>query len=184
MINQLKSKFLIFILSFLLIFSYQSVSWASVKYTEPKIEIIDAKIDKSIFLTDNKTDYISVEQLPNTDLSIFSLFIPGLGQMLMGDFWRGFAFVISFFTGVIAIFYEVTFAFSLLPDLILQNYRGNIIFLIFISWIAILITIGILNIIDADSMARMIKYKRKELENNQNQSSSINRGITFNVLSF
>jgi hypothetical protein len=118
-------KFIVVLVALVYLFLNQSQVWAAAQ-SEEKLEGI-ILIDKSTFFAKEiSPDLISkgiFTNETNSGLWVASIFITGLGQMLMGDIWRGAGFLINellIFVVPYAVasalfghsFYE-TFAFSL-----------------------------------------------------------------------
>lgn len=98
----MKQKFFILIFSLILTFVYQSKVWAITDHIKETTQIVNTNIDKSIFFPSAETPNLIVRD-KDSDLWIASIFIPGLGQMLMGDLLRGLKYTLIFTFAVVFI---------------------------------------------------------------------------------
>ncbi|MBC7475957.1 MAG: hypothetical protein H7263_16870 [Candidatus Sericytochromatia bacterium] len=104
----MSKKFLISLISFLLIFTDQSQVFAQTNSMEQIAKQNTYTIDKNIFFIAEKSDTsLSIKDVDHTSkLWMASLFIPGAGQALMGDEIKGagfFVLEIGLFVSMIAI---------------------------------------------------------------------------------
>lgn len=109
-------KLLIIFITFITIFLPQSQAWATVNNSEKIIKEINISIDKSTFLAIDDSPALIArrerqkETNTNSIAWFSSIFIAGLGQILMGDFWRGFKFTLlvyglAIFSGPLTYFF-------------------------------------------------------------------------------
>lgn len=91
-------KFFIVLVTMLSVFLTQSQVWAAVQQSDKVVENLNIQIDKSTFMVSDEApaiiarrDRSSVSHTPS-GLWIVSIFILGLGQILMGDALRGLKF--------------------------------------------------------------------------------------------
>jgi len=88
-------KFLISLVAFITVFFLQAQVWAASQNVEKvtQNQVQTYTIDTSSFLTDEEPIQLSRRMAVGGEaaqwLWVASAFIPGLGQLLMGDLWRG-----------------------------------------------------------------------------------------------
>src|SRR5687768_16392759 len=84
-------KFLIILFSFVYLLISQGNCWAAGRNADVPAEYTLSSRDFSV----TQAPYLLAEGLtirPKTNIWVMSIFILGLGQMLMGDVWRGLRF--------------------------------------------------------------------------------------------
>lgn len=90
-------RFLISILAFVTVFMYQSQSWAATEQTARVAEVVQIEHEQAALVAD-AAPYQMAKRMTSADMSnmmwIASIFIPGLGQILMGDLWRGLKYTL------------------------------------------------------------------------------------------
>src|SRR5687768_777764 len=88
-------KFLVVLVAFVTVFLTQSQAWAAVQNADKVQQAITA--DKSTFFAKESPDMLAAKMGTggaNSMMWIASIFIAGLGQILMGDLWRGLKFLL------------------------------------------------------------------------------------------
>lgn len=173
-------KFLVVLVAFVTVFLTQSQVWAAVQNSDKVQQAIT--VDKSVFFAqETSPDMLAMKMGRGGDTSflwIASIFIPGLGQILMGDVWRGLKFLL------LTIGLEVVWA--VLAGVILAGAYANPgsgagligIFGIvgIIVWVVV-IAVWIWNIIDAYSMAQegagMSKLNENDIANLEKQLNAV-----------
>lgn len=115
--------------------------------------------NSNIFVSEKPYQLVNIENNENKDPSLWiaSIFIPGLGQMMMGDFGRGIKFTIIAISSVLLFIYSITNALA--PG-------NNTAFLFYLSPIVLLIN-HIWNIIDGVSMSQDI------IKNSESKKTSL-----------
>ena len=97
----MKNKFITIIIAFITVFFSQSQVWAAANSSETTTQAINVAIDKSVFLSNDESPAIIAKRVGDVKEKsswwIASIFIVGLGQIIMGDFWRGFKFMLNFY---------------------------------------------------------------------------------------
>ena len=97
----MKNKFIIVVIAFITLFFSQSQVWASSENLKNHTEFNNIQIDKSVFLSNDESPAIIAKRVGDvkekSSWLIASIFIVGLGQIIMGDFWRGFKFMLNFY---------------------------------------------------------------------------------------
>ena len=107
-------RILVTLIAFVTVFMTQSQVWAAANNAEKTTQAINVAIDKSTFLVADDAPAMIAKRMGdgggNSMMWIASIFITGLGQILMGDLWRGLKFIfmvvgvyaVSIILGVIA----------------------------------------------------------------------------------
>lgn len=90
-------RFLTVLVAFVTVFLYQSQSWAAVESAEQMRDTIT--IERNMVLTsDDAPAMIAAKRMGSggteSMIWIASIFVTGLGQILMGDLWRGLKFTL------------------------------------------------------------------------------------------
>ena len=149
----MKKKFITVIIAFIAVFFSQSQVWASSENLKIQTEFNNIQIDKSIFLSLDESPAIIAKRdsQGNNSIWIASIFFVGLGQILMGDLWRGLKFTLLVYgIGIIGTVLEAVVTgtsagtsagFRLASIIGLVGYIVAIVFYVF-------------NIIDAYSMSQ------------------------------
>lgn len=90
-------RILVTLIAFVTVFMTQSQSWAAANSAEKTTQAINVAIDKSTFLASDDAPAMIAKRMgdggANSMMWIASIFITGLGQILMGDLWRGLKFI-------------------------------------------------------------------------------------------
>ena len=101
----MKNKFIIVVIAFITLFFSQSQVWASSENLKNHTEFSNIQIDKSVFLSNDESPAIIAKRVGDVKEQsswwIASLFIAGLGQILMGDLWRGLKFTLVAYGSII-----------------------------------------------------------------------------------
>lgn len=181
----MKNRLFIIMISLIILFTYQSKVFAFINTTHETEENMNIQIDKSVFMINNE---IPKQYSERPDLTanywVASLFLPGLGQILMGDFWRGVKFIL-FFTGMTILSALDTMVFG---GILLSHSF----ILILIGLIIIFLPMSIayvFNVKDAKSMADQIltninnNPEKVKIEYN-NFNTSSNKYFSFKVFAF
>lgn len=92
-------RILVAIVAFFTVFvGGQSQAWAAANNAEQTTQAINVAIDKSTFLASDEAPAMIAKRMgdggANSMMWIASIFITGLGQILMGDLWRGLKFAL------------------------------------------------------------------------------------------
>ena len=91
-------KLLVTLIAFVTVFFTQSQVWAAANHAETTTQAINVAIDKSTFLASDEAPAMMAKRMGdgggNSMMWIASIFIAGLGQILMGDLWRGLKFTL------------------------------------------------------------------------------------------
>lgn len=150
-------RLLVTLIAFVTVFFTQSQVWAAANNAEQTTQAINVSIDKSTFLASDDAPAMMAKRMgdggANSMLWIASIFITGLGQILMGDVWRGLRFAI--------LAYGIIILGSILLPIIVGSLAGTgnagligiagIIGLV--AWVAYLV-VHVWNIIDAYNMSQ------------------------------
>lgn len=166
-------KFLIFIVTFVMVFTYQAKSWATVNQADKLVETMT--IEKNTFLQTDASPFVlaaNSEDLnaknTNSSLWVASIFIPGLGQILMGDAIRGLSFwfyaiLVTVTVAIIAISQGAFIDFGTGRTAGFIAFR-NILYLIVYVW----------NIIDAVNMAseKNVSFSLTDFYNKSKQAET------------
>ncbi|MFN8578738.1 MAG: hypothetical protein U0354_18060 [Candidatus Sericytochromatia bacterium] len=90
-------RILVTLIAFVTVFMTQSQSWAAANSAEKTTQAINVAIDKSTFLASDDAPAMIAKRMgdggANSMMWIASIFVTGLGQILMGDLWRGLKFI-------------------------------------------------------------------------------------------
>ncbi len=90
-------KLLVTLIAFVTVFFTQSQVWAAANHAETTTQAINVAIDKSTFLASDEAPAMIAKRMgdggANSMMWIASIFVTGLGQILMGDLWRGLKFI-------------------------------------------------------------------------------------------
>jgi hypothetical protein len=151
-------KFLIMLFSTVILFISQGNVWAAANNINGQTQEKYTLIDKDFFSNNETFQLSAVKDYPGNKIAwIASIFIMGLGQILMGDVMKGLSFyfidIIVFILGII-IFFISPKAASGIP-----YYWFYTIILVSVTWIAVYIW----NIYDAYHMSRELNEENKEL---------------------
>lgn len=91
-------RILVTLIAFVTVFMTQSQSWAAANNAEKTTQAINVAIDKSTFLASDEAPAMIAKRMgdggANSMMWIASIFIAGLGQILMGDLWRGLRYTL------------------------------------------------------------------------------------------
>lgn len=91
-------KLLVTLIAFVTVFFTQSQVWAAATTAETTTQAMNIAIDKSTFLASDEAPAMIAKRMGDGGASsmmwIASIFITGLGQILMGDLWRGLKFTL------------------------------------------------------------------------------------------
>lgn len=150
-------RFLVTLLAFVTVFMYQSQSWAAAEKAEKAAEIIQIQQDKLALMSDDAPFQIAARKggMDNNMMWIASIFIAGLGQILMGDLWRGLKFTLlaygvgiagSIVTAILGIVLTASGALAVLTILPIIGL---------VIWLVALV-FYVLNIMDAYSMSQEV----------------------------
>lgn len=150
-------KLLVTLIAFVTVFFTQSQVWAAATTAETTTQAMNIAIDKSTFLASDEAPAMIAKRMGDGGASsmmwIASIFITGLGQILMGDLWRGLKFTLLGY-GIIIL------GSVLLPIIIgavagtgnlgLVSLAGTLGLVAYIAYLAV----HIWNIIDAYNMSQ------------------------------
>lgn len=186
-------SFLVVLIAFLTLFMGSSPSWASIKEADKLNQSIT--IEKNNFFNQESpfeiarrergSDTSSNSSYGNAGLWWTSIIIIGLGQVIMGDLWRGLKF------------WGIAILGSILAFAILGNsYSGSILAGTLTSLISTIVYVW--SIVDAYQMSQEIQEASNiskdkmanlekqiaELEENLSKISIGNNGIAFKALAF
>jgi hypothetical protein len=152
--SKMIKKFLVVLVAFVTVFLTQSQTWAAVQNADKVQQAIT--VDKSTFFTQESPAMLAMKMGKGGDNSVLwiaSIFIAGLGQILMGDLWRGLKFLL------LEIGLAVVSA-VIIPILITAGGAAGVAtgfgiagILGLVIWVAIL-AVHIWNIIDAYNMSQ------------------------------
>lgn len=165
----MKNRFIIIIISFITVFFSQSQVWASSEKLKTQTEFNNIQINKSLFLITDDSPAIITKRVGDvkeqSNWWIASIFIVGLGQIIMGDVNKGFKFMSdvygnfilgSLLVAILAIFGGL-FSFSgglpghnAIPSILL--FGGAV--LVLLTTVVYTTIFYILNIIDAYEMSK------------------------------
>lgn len=90
-------RFLVSLLAFVTVFVYNSSSWAAAEKAEKVAQVVQLQQEKFALASDEAPFQIAARKsmgMDNNMIWIASIFITGLGQILMGDLWRGLKFLL------------------------------------------------------------------------------------------
>jgi hypothetical protein len=178
-VNMIK-KFLVVLVAFVTVFLTQSQVWAAVQNADKVQQVIT--IDKSTFLAKEAPDMLAMKMGSggaNSMLWIASIFITGLGQILMGDLWRGLTFTLI----VVAIWVGTAVIGGLLVSGAVAGGGTGLLgiwgIVSLVLWIAAL-AVHIWNIIDAYNMSQEMSGMSKLNENDMAKlEEQLNASIEF-----
>lgn len=150
-------KLLVTLIAFVTVFFTQSQVWAAATTAQTTTQAMNIAIDKSTFLASDEAPAMIAKRMGDGGASsmmwIASIFITGLGQILMGDLWRGLKFTLLGY-GIIIL------GSVLLPIIIgavagtgnlgLVSLAGTLGLVAYIAYLAV----HIWNIIDAYNMSQ------------------------------
>ncbi|MBC7475228.1 MAG: hypothetical protein H7263_13120 [Candidatus Sericytochromatia bacterium] len=165
-------RLLVTLVAFVTVFLTQSQAWAAVNNADKIAETINVSIDKSTFLASDEAPAVISKRMAMGDggassyVWLASIFIAGLGQILMGDLWRGLKFTI--------IVYGLGIIWSVIAGVLIGGAAtsGNYGLVSTISYVGyavylVIIAAYIYNIIDSYNMSQetagMSKLNSQEL---------------------
>ena len=133
-------------------------------------------VNNTFFVNNIEIDNISENNQDKTNFWWMSILVPGLGQILMGDFWRGFIYSISTLFFIIIV---IGLYFLRGPEseyrTIIYSERNNLLQIIINSNFVKIFILHLLNIYDSYSF---------NLET-QNEKLYINKnGLSYNIINF
>lgn len=148
-------RFLISILAFVTVFMYQSQSWAATQEASSVAAVVQIEHEQASLVAD-AAPYQMAKRMTSADMSnmmwIASIFIPGLGQILMGDLWRGLKYTLL----VVGVEVVGTLAINVIGTMLVAS--GNLGMIGMMSTIGLVVGLValvfyVLNIIDAYNMS-------------------------------
>ena len=150
-------KLLVTLIAFVTVFFTQSQVWAAATTAETTTQAMNIAIDKSTFLASDEAPAMIAKRMGDGGGSsmmwIASIFITGLGQILMGDLWRGLRFTLLGYGIIIlgsVLLPIVLGAVAGTGNLGLISLGGTIGLIAYIAYLAV----HIWNIIDAYNMSQ------------------------------
>lgn len=150
-------RFLISLLAFVTVFVYQSQTWAAVEHSEKIAQVVTLEKQQFALASDEAPFQIAARKggMDNSMIWIASIFIAGLGQILMGDLWRGLKY--TFLVYGIGIAGGIVTA--ILGTILTAAGGVSLLFLLpiisLVIWVVALI-FYVLNIMDAYSMSQEV----------------------------
>ncbi|MEK7434379.1 MAG: hypothetical protein AABZ74_14700 [Cyanobacteriota bacterium] len=84
-------------MAFVTVFVYNSSSWAAAEKAEKVAQVVQLQQEKFALASDEAPFQIAARKsmgMDNNMIWIASIFVAGLGQILMGDLWRGLKFTL------------------------------------------------------------------------------------------
>ena len=149
-------RFLVSLLAFVTVFVYNSSSWAAAEKAEKVAQVVQLQQEKFALASDEAPFQIAARKsmgMDNNMIWIASIFIAGLGQILMGDLWRGLKFtLIVYGIGIVgSVLAGILVAVLVAGGGVGLAFLGPIIGLV--VWVVALI-FYVLNIMDAYSMSQ------------------------------
>ncbi len=169
-------RLLIVFVAFVTVFLTQSQVWAAATDTSKPSEVM--VVDKSTFFNQDSPAMIAKKMgsggMDNSILWIASIFVTGLGQILMGDLWRGLTFTLT----VVGLWVVNAVLGAVVAGMVVSNPGGvaglagifGIVSLVI--WLAVL-GVHIWSILDAYNMSQensgMSKLNENELAKLQNE---------------
>ena len=195
----MKKKFITVIIAFIAVFFSQSQVWASSENLKIQTEFNNIQIDKSIFLSLDESPAIIAKRdsQGNNSIWIASIFFVGLGQILMGDLWRGLKFTLLVYgIGIIGTVLEAVVTgtsagtsagFRLASIIGLVGYIVAIVFYVFNIIDAYKMSqeqVGVSKLNDEQEMAKMEKELKTAIELINSVKVSDSGAVSVRALAF
>lgn len=181
-------KLLIVLITFITIFLPQSQAWATVNNSEKIIKEINISIDKSTFLAIDDSPALIArrerqkETNTNSIAWFSSIFIAGLGQILMGDFWRGFKFTLLVY-GLAIFSGPLTYFFTSILNKPSADFSSIFTFILVYGLIGVAISaIYIWNLVDAYNISKELDEANK-VDDEELSGITENLKVAINVIS-
>lgn len=158
-------KFIVVLVVFINVFLTQSQVWGVVKDAD-KIQNVISADNFSFFSKDTPAAILSnniVASENNSGMWIASIFITGLGQILMGEIWRGLKFLLIDFLIFIVPYtiFSIMFGTGFLQTLLNITYTAPYILVLMIAG---MIAVYVWNLFDAYNMSQEINSTRQSKE--------------------
>lgn len=157
-------RILVTMVAFVAVFMTQSQVWAAANNAEKTTQAINVAIDKSTFLASDEAPAMIAKRMgdggANSMMWIASIFITGLGQILMGDLWRGLKFALLAYGIVLVgsiLVPVIVGAMASTGNLGMVSLAGTI---GLVAWVAYL-AVHVWNIIDAYNMSQEVSGMSK-----------------------